>query len=73
MYLALCRPALPGYVVAIIVISLLLDEAGSFEWTVLRAARWCKGNGQLPFRQYPPPCSPQCYLTALCADDAGWS
>lgn len=35
--------------VAIIVISLLLDEAGAFEWAALHVARWGKGRGRRLF------------------------
>ncbi|NYT61016.1 arsenic transporter [Alcaligenaceae bacterium] len=35
--------------VAIIIISLLLDEAGFFEWTALHVARWGGGHGRLLF------------------------
>ena len=35
--------------IAIIVISLLLDEAGYFEWTALHVARWGRGNGHALF------------------------
>ena len=33
--------------IAIIIISLLLDEAGFFEWAALYVARWGRGNGYL--------------------------
>ncbi len=35
--------------IAIIVISLLLDEAGFFEWAALHVARWGKGSGRRLF------------------------
>lgn len=35
--------------IAIIVISLLLDEAGFFEWAALHVARWAGGNGRRLF------------------------
>jgi arsenical pump membrane protein len=35
--------------VAIIVISLLLDEAGLFEWSALHVARWGRGHGRRLF------------------------
>lgn len=35
--------------VAIIIISLLLDEAGFFEWAALHVARWGRGQGRLLF------------------------
>jgi arsenical pump membrane protein len=38
-----------GAFVAIIVISLLLDKAGFFEWAALHVARWGAGNGRRLF------------------------
>ena len=38
-----------GAFVAIIVISLLLDKAGFFEWAALHVARWGSGNGRRLF------------------------
>lgn len=38
-----------GAFVAIIIISLLLDEAGFFEWAALHVARWADGHGRRLF------------------------
>lgn len=35
--------------IAVIIISLLLDEAGFFEWAALHVARWGNGSGRLLF------------------------
>lgn len=35
--------------IAVIIISLLLDEAGFFEWAALHVARWANGSGQRLF------------------------
>ena len=35
--------------IAVIIISLLLDEAGFFEWAALHVARWGRGDGRLLF------------------------
>jgi arsenical pump membrane protein len=38
-----------GAFVAVIIISLLLDKAGLFEWAALHVARWGRGNGRRLF------------------------
>lgn len=38
-----------GAFIAIIIISLLLDRAGFFEWAALHVARWGRGNGRRLF------------------------
>lgn len=38
-----------GTFIAIIIISLLLDKAGFFEWTALHVTRWGNGNGRKLF------------------------
>ena len=35
--------------IAIIIVSLLLDEAGFFEWAALHVARWGRGSGRMLF------------------------
>jgi arsenical pump membrane protein len=35
--------------IALIIISLLLDEAGFFQWAALHVARWAKGDGRRLF------------------------
>lgn len=41
-----------GTFVAIIVISLLLDKAGFFEWAALHVARWGRGSGKRLFAMF---------------------
>jgi arsenical pump membrane protein len=41
-----------GSFIAVIIISLLLDEAGFFEWAALHVARWGKGRGRLLFTYF---------------------
>lgn len=38
-----------GAFIAVIIISLLLDKAGFFEWAALHVARWGRGNGRRLF------------------------
>jgi len=38
-----------GTFIALIIISLLLDEAGFFEWAALHVARWARGDGRRLF------------------------
>lgn len=38
--------------IAVIIISLLLDEAGFFEWAALHVARWGNGHGRRLFTPY---------------------
>lgn len=38
-----------GTFIAVIIISLLLDKAGFFEWAALHVARWGRGNGRRLF------------------------
>lgn len=38
--------------IAVIIISLLLDEAGFFEWAALHVARWGNGNGRRLFAYF---------------------
>ncbi|PCH69735.1 MAG: arsenical efflux pump membrane protein ArsB [Rhodobacteraceae bacterium] len=38
-----------GAFISVIIISLLLDEAGFFEWAALHVARWGRGNGRALF------------------------
>jgi arsenical pump membrane protein len=38
-----------GTFIAVIIISLLLDEAGFFEWAALHVARWGNGHGRMLF------------------------
>src|SRR5689334_9249393 len=35
--------------ISLIIISLLLDEAGFFQWAALHVARWAKGDGRRLF------------------------
>ncbi len=52
--------------VALIVISLLLDEAGCFQWAALHVARWGRGNGR---RLFPMTVLLGAVIAALFAND----
>ncbi len=39
--------------IAVIIISLLLDESGFFEWAALHVSRWGNGRGRLLFTDRP--------------------
>nr|VXZ92874.1 Arsenic efflux pump protein [Klebsiella pneumoniae] len=48
--------------IAVIIISLLLDESGFFEWAALHVSRWGNGRGRLLFTDSLARCRCCCFV-----------